>query len=275
LRRFIPNFAEIVKLIKDMMKKNNEVKWMAEAKELFARIKKVIGEALVLANPDYLKEFLIFSFASEHTIATILLQKNEEGFEQPIAFFSKILRDEELRYDIMEKKAYTMVKALKAFRTYVLHSKVIAYVPTSSVKYILVQPDSDGKRGRWLAKIQEFDLEVKLTKLIKGQGLSRLLDESNFRSLRINNLQEYEGCVDIDKFDDQIIATRIEEKFASSGWYKDIVSYLLTLNFPSDLSPPKARTLKLHAVKYCISESQLYWKDPLGFLLVCLVESET
>jgi hypothetical protein len=36
-----------------------------------------------------------------------------------------------------------------------------------------------------------------------------------------------------------------------------------------------ARTLKLHAVKYCIAESQLYWKDPLGFLLVCLVESET
>jgi hypothetical protein len=60
-----------------------------------------------------------------------------------------------------------------------------------------------------------------------------------------------------------------------SDWYKDIVSYLLTLKFLSDLSPSKYRTLKLHAVKYCISEIQLYWKDPLGFLLVCLVESET
>jgi hypothetical protein len=38
-----------------------------------------------------------------------------------------------------------MVKALKAFITYVLHSKIIAYVPTSAVKDILVQPDSDGK----------------------------------------------------------------------------------------------------------------------------------
>ena len=33
-----------------------------------------------------------------------------------------------------------MVKALKEFRTYVLHSKIIAYVPTSAVKDILVQP---------------------------------------------------------------------------------------------------------------------------------------
>jgi len=79
----------------------------------------------------------------------------------------------------------------------------------------------------------------------------------------------------MDEFDDQIAAIRIKEKFASSGWYKDIVSYLLSLKRLSDLSPSKAKTRKLHAVKYCISESQLYWKDPLGFLLVCLVKSET
>jgi hypothetical protein len=54
----------------------------------------------VLVSPDYSKEFLIFSFASEYTIAAVLLQKNNEGYEQPISFFSKILRDAELKYDI-------------------------------------------------------------------------------------------------------------------------------------------------------------------------------
>jgi hypothetical protein len=175
----------------------------------------------------------------------------------------------------MEKQAYAMVKALKDFRTYVLHSKIIAYVPTSSVKEILVQPDSDGKRGWWLAKIQEFDLEIKLTRLVKGQGLDKLLVESNFRALGINSLHGYEEGEDINELDEKKSAIRIEEKFTFFDWYKNIVSYLLTLKCPSDLSPSKARTLKLHAVKYCISKSQLYWKDPLSFLLVCLVESET
>jgi hypothetical protein len=91
LRRSIPNFAEIMKLITDMLRKNNEVKWTTEAKQSFAHIKKVISEAPVLASPDYLKYFLIFSFASEHTLAAILLQKNKEGVEQPIAFFIKSL----------------------------------------------------------------------------------------------------------------------------------------------------------------------------------------
>jgi len=64
-------------------------------------------------------------------------------------------------------------------------------VPTSSVKDILVQPDNDGRRGHWLAKIQEFGLEVKLTKLVKGQGLAKLLAESNFRELGINHLESH------------------------------------------------------------------------------------
>jgi hypothetical protein len=188
LRRFIPNFTEIVKLITVMLKKDSRINWTTEAKASFEHIKRVISEAPVLTIPDYLKDFLIFSFASQHTIASVLLQKDDEGFEFPIAFFSKSLRDAKLKYDIMEKQAYAMVKALKAFRTYVLHSKIITYVPTSVVKDILVQPDSDGKRGRWLAKIQEFDLEIKPTKLIKGKGLSKLLAESNLRALDVNFL---------------------------------------------------------------------------------------
>jgi hypothetical protein len=86
----------------------------------------------------------------------------------------------------MEKHAYALVKALKAFRVYVLHSKITAYIPSASVKDILIQPDIDGRRGKWIAKILEFDLEIKPTKLIKGQGLAKLLAESNCKALGIS-----------------------------------------------------------------------------------------
>ena len=104
-----------------MLKKDSRVNWTTEAKASFEHIKNVINEAPMLTSPDYLKYFLIFSFASQHTITMVSLQKDDEGFERPIVFFIKSLRDAELKYDIIEKKAYAMVKALKAFRTYVLH----------------------------------------------------------------------------------------------------------------------------------------------------------
>jgi hypothetical protein len=68
-----------------------------------------------------------------------------------------------------------LVKDLKSFRVYVLQSKIIAYVPSSVVKEILVQPDCEGKRGKWITKILEYDLTIKPTKLIKGQGLAKLM----------------------------------------------------------------------------------------------------
>ena len=58
----------------------------------------------------------IFSFASFHTVAIVLLQKNEEGYEQPIAFVSKSLQCAKLKYEINDKQEYALVKVVKAFR---------------------------------------------------------------------------------------------------------------------------------------------------------------
>ena len=161
------------------------MKWTAEPREYFIQIKRALTKALVLISPDYSKDFLVFYFASFDTVAAVLLQKNEEGREQPIAFFSKALRDAEIRYEIMEKQAYALVKSLKDFRVYVLHSKITAYVPSASVKDILIQLDIDGRRGKWIAKILEFDLEIKPTKLVKGKGLAKLLVEYNCKVLGV------------------------------------------------------------------------------------------
>jgi hypothetical protein len=104
-----------------------------KSRNSFDQIKKDLTKEPMLINPDYSKDFLIFDFSSFDTVV-VLLQKNVEGLEQPIAFFSRALRDAKIKYDIMEKRAYALVKSLKAFRLYVLHSKFVAYVPSSLVK---------------------------------------------------------------------------------------------------------------------------------------------
>ena len=113
LRRFISSFVEIMKCITNMLRKENEIKWNQEAINSFFNIKKALIEAHVLISPDCTKDFHIFSFASEHTVAGVLLQKNSEHLEQPIVFYRKILRDATLKYDIMEKYDYALVRAFK------------------------------------------------------------------------------------------------------------------------------------------------------------------
>ena len=75
------NYAEIVKDITNMLKKENEVHWTKEAKELFPRIKEALQTTPLLISPDHQKPFQIFSFASPSSIVVVLLQKNDEGKE--------------------------------------------------------------------------------------------------------------------------------------------------------------------------------------------------
>ena len=77
LRRFIPIFVEILMNITNMLKKDHEIKWTMEAKNSFKDIKKAISKAPMLVIPYFDQYFLVFSYASEHTIAVVLLQKND------------------------------------------------------------------------------------------------------------------------------------------------------------------------------------------------------
>lgn len=175
VRRFVPKFSEIIKPIAKMLKKDVVLNWIDEALEAFSNIKRAIKEVPVLKSPDFSKPFQLFSFASLHTIATVLLQKNDEGYEQPIAFFSKTLQFSELNYDIHEKKAYALVRSVKSFRPYLVGAQIVAYVPNATTKDILRQSEVIGKICQWINRIQEFNIEIQITKLIRGQGLAELM----------------------------------------------------------------------------------------------------
>ena len=67
-----------------MLKKEVGVKWTTQAKQSFELVKQALTQTPVLISLDFTKDFYIFSFASEHTIAAVLLQKNDLGLEQLI-----------------------------------------------------------------------------------------------------------------------------------------------------------------------------------------------
>eukprot|EP00253_Pinus_taeda_P030496 PITA_30496 len=242
LRRFIPNLAELVRLLSNMLKKDAKVRWSLEAKQAFESIKTSLTQTPVLTSPQFDRDFIIFSFASEHTIAVVLLQKDDQGNEKPISFFSRALRDAPLKFQIMAKQAYALVKAIKDFRIYILYSHVIAYVPNAFVNDILTQEGLEGKRGKWIASILEYDIKIKPTKLIKGQGLAKLMSETNFQALDINQLDD----------EPELATPQISETFMQSPWYADICFVLLNLCAPPGLSRTRKRFLRMKSSNFCV-----------------------
>ena len=62
--------------ITNMLRKGHEIKWTTKAKKSFKEIKQSISKSHVLVSPNFNKDLLIFSYASEHTTTAVLLQKN-------------------------------------------------------------------------------------------------------------------------------------------------------------------------------------------------------
>ena len=163
-----------------------------------------------------------------------------------ISFYSKTLRDAPLRYNIMDKHAFSLIKALKAFRVYILHSHTLAFVPSITVKDILTQLDPEGKRAKWIAILLEYDLDIKHTKLIRGQGLAKLITQPSIDLLELNlSDTNTDSNIQNDEKD-------ISPDYLASPWYADIIYVLNNLQEPLELSKSKARSVKLKSAKYCI-----------------------
>jgi len=73
LRRFVPNIVEHLREITNMLKKDSQVSWMEEVVKSFNLVKLALSSAPVLISPDYTQDFILFSFALEHTMAAVLM----------------------------------------------------------------------------------------------------------------------------------------------------------------------------------------------------------
>lgn len=134
---------------------------------------------------------------------------------------SKMFRDVELKYVIMEKQAYGMVKSLKHFKTYTGYNRVTCYVPHPAMKDILSQQDCLGTKGKWVVntKYNRYDAKIKPIKLITGKGLARLMAIGNKEALGLKE----ESCA---------LVYAVNDELERQDWYRDIIYYLKNFSAP-------------------------------------------
>ena len=130
------------------------------------------------------------------------------------------------------------------------HTKVI--VPYSTVRNILVQKDLGEKQAHWVTTLQEYDLEIKPLKIVRGQGLCKLAAGSSDNSES-----------DLHFFDEQFLFER--EVFPisnpSDSWYHDIKFFLLHGNAPEHLDSRTKRALRLRSAPYQLIDNILFKRE--------------
>lgn len=89
--RFIPNYAAITGPLANLLRKDVRWKWSEECQEDLVKLKSILSSAPMLKAPDLQKPFMLAVDACDVGVGAVLLQVDEDGFEKPVAYFSKKL----------------------------------------------------------------------------------------------------------------------------------------------------------------------------------------
>ena len=93
-----------------------------EIEKSFLELKNRLTQQPVLYAPDFNREFIIQTDASNVGIGVVMAQKKEDGVH-PILYFSRKLTDSERKFCTTEKECAAIIFAIKKLRYY-LDSKI-------------------------------------------------------------------------------------------------------------------------------------------------------
>ena len=72
VRRFVPNYAQIVKHLQQMVKQSVQFKWTNVEKNAFNKIKTYIAHEPSLKSPNFEKDFILYTFTADDSLAAVL-----------------------------------------------------------------------------------------------------------------------------------------------------------------------------------------------------------
>ena len=74
-----------------MVKQSVQFKWTDMEKNEFSKIKTLVSHAPSLKSLNFEKDFILYTFASDDSLAVVLTQKEDGQDEYPISFMSTVL----------------------------------------------------------------------------------------------------------------------------------------------------------------------------------------
>jgi len=74
LSKIKKNFSKIAKPLTTLIKKDSKFNWSTEQQNTFDILKEKLISAAILNYPDFRRQFLITTDASDYAIGTVLLQ---------------------------------------------------------------------------------------------------------------------------------------------------------------------------------------------------------
>ena len=182
-RPFIKNFAAIARPLHNLTKKDTPFEWTQECTDALERLIQAVTSETVLYQPDFAKQFELEVDASLFSVGAVLFQRDEEGRQRPIFYFSQALNSAERNYDIWDREFLAIIQGLKHNRHLLVGSlhKVVVLTDHENLAHYHHPQKINQQVARYLHTLADFDLELRHIpgSMNKADALSRRPDHDD------------------------------------------------------------------------------------------------
>ena len=158
-RRFIRWFSELAAPMTDLTKKDRAFVWDDGAEKSFNQLKTAMVTAPVLQLPDFEREFVVTTDASEVSVGGILQQDFGNGL-QPVCYESRKLNPAETRYSAYEREFLGITWAVGKWRHYLASRHFVVQTDHDSLKNLPNQPAVNRRFWKWVQVLQGYDCDI-------------------------------------------------------------------------------------------------------------------
>ena len=176
--RFIPNYSKRAEVLHALKRKGAKFEWTPERQSAFEELKQALSEAPVLQIPDFEKEFVLVSDASDVAISAVLNQRVGPDLA-PVSYYSRLLTPAERNYSIYEKECLAVLLGCERCRSYLEHKEFELQCDNLSLCWLLKRTKEIGRLGRWVLRLAPFKFKVKHTRgaeNVVADALSRMFE---------------------------------------------------------------------------------------------------
>jgi hypothetical protein len=191
-RKFIPNFIRIAAPLHALLKANVPFEWAMEQELAFQKLKDKLVSRPILQYPDFTREFVLTTDASNEKLGAIISQ-GEIGKDLPIAYASRNVNKAEQNYSTSEKELLAVVWGVKHFRPYLYGTKFKIASDHKPLMWIMNIKDPGSRLLRWRIKLEEYHYEI----VYKKEALNANADAlSRIHGLSLENKTDLGAEID-------------------------------------------------------------------------------
>jgi hypothetical protein len=196
-KRFIKNFAKIVKSLVKLIRKNVSFIWSDACKRTFKLLKRTVIKASILTHFDSKKQTYIKNDSSNFVNVDVLSQIKENDELHSVTFFSKNLVSIECNYEIYDKELLTIMRCFEQWRSELLFIEsnilVKVLIDHKNFEYFMFTKQLNRKQSKWVQFFADFHFVIIYLSEKSNEKVDSLIKRTKNVSNKKNDRQKQQN----------------------------------------------------------------------------------